>query len=127
MEIRETVYLQDTAVGHAVIAREGLYCRFSCRCRLPGDTVYRLVARWGEHTLSLGIPVPQGKEFVLDTRIPAKQLGNGKPRIMAVPRHPQLAGKFIPLAPEEPFRYLSRLKNAWLAEENGRLGIVLPE
>ena len=36
-------------------------------------------------------------------------------------------GKYIPLSPEEPFRYLSRLKQSYLERRNGKVGIVIKE
>ena len=36
-------------------------------------------------------------------------------------------GKFVPVYPEEPFAYMSRLKGAFLEIRNGQMGINLPE
>ena len=76
---------------------------------------------------SLGIPVPKNGEFYLDTRLAASRLGEGEPKFAAVPRRPDLGGMFVPISPEEPFRYLHRLENAFLARKDGQLGIVIPE
>ena len=34
---------------------------------------------------------------------------------------------FVPIIPEEPFSYLSRLKNAFLVKQAGKIGIILPK
>ena len=120
------IMLGGQAIGRAQIRREGLYLCFRCRCRLSGEVVYRLQVRQGEHTENLGIPVPQEGAFELNTRIPAKRLAPGKIQIEAVPKQVELAGMFVPLSPEEPFKYLRRLEEAFLQVRDGQVGIILP-
>lgn len=119
------VLLGGQSIGKAQVERQGLYYRFSCRCRFSGEVIYKLEVTCGDRTESLGIPVPEGGAFVLNTRVPVKRLGEGAPRFRAVPRHGALRGQFVPLSPEEPFAYLSRLQNAFLEIRDGRPGIVL--
>ncbi len=119
------IMLGGRSIGRAEVRREGLYYSFDCRCRLSGEVVYRLTARCGEKTENLGIPVPEGNGFVLRTRIPVKRLGEGEITLRAEPKHTQLSGKFVPLSPEEPFRYLRRLQDAFLQVRDGQVGIVI--
>ena len=121
------IMLGGESVGQAVVRRQGLYYRFSCRCDLSGEVIYRITVTCGGKSESLGIPVPKNGEFYLDTRLAASRLGEGEPKFAAVPRRPDLGGMFVPLSPEEPFRYLHRLENAFLARKDGQLGIVIPE
>lgn len=121
------ILLGGQAVGRAWAEKEGLYYRFECRCDLSGETVYRVTVRCGEVTENLGILVPEGGSFVARSRVPVKKLGQGPLEFKAVPRHTQLEGKFIPLSPEEPFKYLKRLQNAVLRVKNGQVGIVVEE
>ena len=121
------IMLGGVSVGQAVVRREGLYYRFSCRCDLSGEVIYRITVTCGGKSESLGIPVPKNGEFYLDTRLAASRLGEGEPKFAAVPRRPDLGGMFVPISPEEPFRYLHRLENAFLARKDGQLGIVIPE
>ena len=114
-------------IGMAKVERQGLYYHFSCRCRLMGQIVHRLTVRCGDKTENLGIPVPGVDAYTLEKRISVSKLGQGEMTVQAVPKHAALGGKFVPLSPEEPFAYLSRLKNAHLARQNGILGIVLEE
>lgn len=123
MEGTYEIILGGEPVGQARVTRQGLYYCFFCRCRLSGGVIFRLQVRWGEKTESLGIPVPQGEWFVLETRLPSKRMGQGKPEFLAVPRHPELPENFHPISPEEPFTYLSRLENAFLAYRDGKPGI----
>lgn len=120
------IMLGGQAIGRAQIEKEGLYYRFSCCCNLSGEVVYRLSVRCGEKTENLGIPVPQNGRFELNTRIPVKRLGSGEMQIFAVPKHAQPEGNFVPLSPEEPFRYLKRLENAFLQVRDGQVGLVIP-
>lgn len=127
MEGTYRILLSGEPVGQAVVERQGLYYRFCCRCRFSGEIMYKLTVSCGAITENLGIPVPSGREFQLNTTIPIKRLGEGEPEFRAVPRHAQLQGKFVPISPEEPFRYLTRLHNAFLEIRNGRTGVVLTE
>jgi hypothetical protein len=121
------IMLGGEPVGQAVVRRQGLYYRFSCRCDLSGEVIYRITVTCGGKSESLGIPVPKNGEFYLDTRLAASRLGEGEPKFAAVPRRPDLGGMFVPISPEEPFRYLHRLENAFLARKDGQLGIVIRE
>ena len=127
MDGRYEIYLGNEAVGQAWVRREGLYYRIRCACRLSGDTLCRVSVRCGQVEENLGIPVPQDGEFRLETRIPVKKLGEGDFRFAVVPRHKPLDGLFVPLCPEEPFRYISRLKHAYLEKSKGQMGIVIKE
>lgn len=121
------IMLGGESVGQAVVRRQGLYYRFSCRCDLSGEVIYRITVTCGGKSESLGIPVPKDGQFHLDTKLAASRLGEGEPKFAAVPRRPDLGGMFLPISPEEPFRYLHRLENAFLARKDGQLGIVIPE
>ena len=121
------IKLGGESVGQAVVRREGHYYRFSCRCDLSGEVIYRITVTCGGKSESLGIPVPKDGQFHLDTKLAASRLGEGEPKFAAVPRRPDLGGMFVPISPEEPFRYLHRLENAFLARKDGQLGIVIPE
>ncbi len=117
----------EETVGQAVVEKQGLYWHFACRCSLSGEVIYRLTVQCGQKQENLGIPVPENGEFVLRTKIPVSRLGQERPVIRTVPKHGELQGRFIPLSPDTPFTYISRLEKAVLAKKNGQLGILLPE
>ena len=127
MEGTYDIMLAGEPVGQATVRRQGLYWQFTCRCKLSGETVCRVLLTWGGEERNLGILVPEGGKFVLNTKVAASKLGSGTPEFICQPRRPELQGKFIPLRPEEPFAYLHRLEDAFLARQNGELGIVIPE
>lgn len=121
------IYLGRDVIGKAMVERQGLYYRFSCRCNLSGQVIYRLTVSCGEHRENLGVPVPVGSAFGLDTKLAMKKLGKGPFRFHAVPKHRKGEGKFVPVYPEEPFAYLTRLQNAFLEFRDGQAGVVIRE
>ena len=76
---------------------------------------------------SLGVLVPMGDGFGLDTKLPAKRFGDTVPEFRLVPNKPVLEGKFVPIKPEEPFSYIERLKDAYLTQREEQLGIIVKE
>lgn len=127
MEGNFDVLLGDKPIGKAYVTREGLYYRIRCRCTLSGEVIYKLLVSCGNQEENLGVLIPAAGEFGLDTRVPVKRLGEGNPKFRAMPRHTDLRGKFVPLSPEEPFRYISRLKDAFLENRDGLIGVVIKE
>ena len=123
MEGNYDILLWDKPVGTAKVSREGLYYRFHCRCSMTEDTLCRVSA--GKE--SLGILVPIGDGFGLDTKLPAKRFGEAVPEFRLVPNKPVLEGKFVPIKPEEPFAYIERLKDAYLTQREEQLGIIVKE
>lgn len=121
------ILLGTEVAGQAEVKKQGLYYCFSCRCQLTGEVIYRINVTCGEHSESLGIPVPEGKQFSLKAKIPANRFSKGAPSFRLVPRHPSVGKNFIPLSPETPFPYLKRLERAYLAKQDGQLGIVFRE
>lgn len=121
------VQFSGRTVGTATVQREGLFYRFSCRCRLEGEGKYRMTVNCGSVTEDLGLLIPEGEEFVLIKRLPAKRIGSGDMKFSILPKHETLAGRFIPIHPEEPFAYIKALKHAYLQRRNGEVGIVIPQ
>ena len=121
------ICLGASPVGEAIVEKQGLYYRISCRCRVNGATMQRVMVASGEKKVDLGICVPMGDDFGLDKRVPCKQFGEGKPEFFLTPRPQHSGGKFVAVYPEEPFAYMSRLKGAYLEIRNGQQGIVIRE
>lgn len=122
------VFFGSQPVGRVQVTKQGLYYRFFCRCRISGDVVCRLFAQCGENRENLGVVVPVEDGFGLDTRIPTKKLGEGEMEFRLIPKTEQVSqGKFVPISPEEPFLYIQRLQNAFLAYQDGKPGAVIPQ
>jgi len=120
------VCLGRETVGEVTVTKEGLYYRFRCKCDLSGD-VCKLLVTCDETEENLGTLVPSGSSYCLNTRLPIKRLGKGQPVFSVVPNRPVVAGRFVPICPEEPFAYLERLKDAYLVRRNGQMGIIIQE
>lgn len=115
-------------IGKAEVRREGLYYRFKCVCDLTGEVMYRLTVSCGEKTENLGIPVPEGDCFYLNTRLPVSRFPKEDPIFRAVPRHEkQQTGKWVPISPETPFDYIARLQDAVMERRDGEVGILIKE
>ena len=125
MEGTYPVYLGSQKVGEAEIDRRGLYYHFFCRLKLSGDVVFRLQVCCGDTVESLGIPVPEGSAFVLRKALPISRFSGGETKFCILPKHEPQTDLFVPLHPEEPFAYLSRLENACLQRRGDQLGIVI--
>lgn len=121
------VYLGKEQMGKVQVQKQGLYYRFLCRCRLSGDVMCRLNVACGDKQESLGVVVPMEDGFGLDTRLPIKRLGEGQMEFLLVPKHEVGREAFVPVYPEEPFAYIERLKDAYLARKNGQVGVILRE
>ena len=84
----------------------------------------RLQVDCGDNGVDLGVVVPVDGGFGLDTRIPVKRLGTGQMRFLLKPKHDIKHTAFVPVYPEEPFAYIERLKEGFLARKDGQVGIV---
>lgn len=114
-------------VGKVQVLRQGLYYRFICRCKLSGEVVYRLTVRCGENTENLGILVGTGDGFGLDKKVSVSRLGKGEMSFLLLPKSDRLNGTFIPIHPDEPFAYITRLQDAFFVRQGGQAGIVIKE
>ena len=127
MEGTYPVFFGQAQVGKVQVRKQGLYYRFSCRCRMAGEVVSRLMICWQDRQESLGILVPVEDGFGLETKVAAKKCGVGKPEFRVVPNKSAVREKFIPISPEEPFAYIQRLKDAFFERRYGQPGIVLKD
>lgn len=127
MEGEYRVLRGGQTVGRCTVQRAGLYCCFSCRCRPGGEDVYRLWIEIGGERQEIGVMVPSCDGLCLDKRIAAKRFPPGVPTFTLRCRQEKPDGIFVPVCPEEPFAYLSRLQKAFLEIRDGQIGIVIPE
>ena len=119
------IFLGEIPVGKVEVERQGLYYRFDCRCKLTDDGMYRLMVECDGHHENLGIPMPSGGEFRLTRKLAAKRLGKGYLSFRALPKHQEQGRRFVPVYPEEPFAYITRLQDAFLEVRNGQVGVMI--
>jgi len=110
----------DRPLGWVRVERQGLYYLFRCRCQLSGEAAFRLLVSCGEKQEDLGILVPMEGGFGLDTRRPVKRLGEGTLSFRLVSNHDAPKNRFGPIYPEEPYTYLQKHKDAYLAGKTVR-------
>lgn len=127
MEGMYPVGFGQARVGKVEVRKQGLYYRFFCRCQISGDVVCRLVVSCGGKQENLGVVVPLEEGFGLEKTVPCKRLGEGEPEFQLVPRRERSMGTFVPISPEEPFAYISRLKDAYFERRYGQPGVVIPD
>ena len=121
------IYKGQIQLGKVQLLKEGLYYKLCCRCRSPGEQIYRLTAVSGEARVNLGILAPVGDGFGLDRKVPIRHLGDGDLEFQVAPAHGTVEGRFVPLSPTEPFSYLEHLKNSIFTTKNGRPGLIIKE
>lgn len=115
------VYLAQEKIGTAEVMRQGLYYRIRCLCDLSGSVPVR-VQVLGENEADLGLCVPMGNRFGLESCIPIKRIGQGKLQFTAVAKHCKTE-QIAAISPEEPFGYIARLKDAYLIKREQTVGI----
>ena len=124
METYYPVSYNGKTCGKVTVSRKGLYYHFHCRCIMNCDAIFRLILLIGSHQESLGILVPFEDAFTLKTSIPVKKLKEGEWLFQILPQY-HSTGSFVPIHPEEPFAYISRLKESFLIYHNGQPGIKI--
>lgn len=116
------IYMGSECVGTAYVTTEGLFYHIYCLCQLSGSVPCRITVT-GDREADLGICVPLKDGFGIETRIPIKRVGNGELRFRVSPKHRANTESFIPLSADEPFRYIQRLKDAYLLRRYGQVGL----
>ena len=140
-------------VGTAQIEKQGLYYRFSCRCRLPEEGFFRIHVICADKREDLGICVPMDGMFGMDKRLPAVRLCEDNLEFVLLPKEwkPQLPvveqeqiliteekqefenmgesdeGIFVPVCEDKPFEYLDKLENARMEIRDNLSGVVITE
>ena len=118
------VLLNDAVAGKVQVTQEGLYYRVRCRCAVPDDGIYRLVAVSDHGKENLGVVVPENDGYILNRKIPAKNLPEGSSFALSADGGTD-SHKFVPISPDEPFSYIDQLQSAFLEIREGNVGIRL--
>ena len=116
MVLEYTVIQNDAPVGQVQLAKEGLYYVIQCQVNLAKPGTYRLWAQTGEHSLDLGICVPYGGCFGLQTRIPAKKINPNQLRFLL---KDSSKIQCIPVFEDQPFSCIQLLEKGKLCMKEG--------
>lgn len=114
-----SLLLATEKVGTVSVEREGLYYRIHCRCR-PMEQMTEVVVKEEGQRRTLGLLIPQGGAWELNTRIPIKQLGEELSFFL----QSREAGSEVSVEERQPFPYLARLQEAYLicTQEGVKIG-----
>ena len=115
------VYLNQEIVGGVNVTEEGLYYRISCRCTLD-EGIYRLIAYFENTSVQIGVCVPQGSDYILEKKIPIKQL-NKEIKAFQIISKDTVSGQLIPISDDKPFEGIQELEHARFEEYNDCLCI----
>lgn len=121
------IFQDGQPVGKVEVSQQGLYYHFSAHCDLLEKGIFELVISAGNVTENLGVLAPKAGCFGLETNVAAKRLGTSMPEFHVRLRYAERKEKFIPLRSNEPFCYLSQLKEARTQIRDGQLGVLLSE
>lgn len=127
MEGTYELMLGGQTVGTVQVIRQGLYHQFSCRCKLSGDVMFRLVLVQDDKEVDLGILTPMEDRFGVNTRISAKRLGEGLMRFYLKPKHRPNGEGIYPVSLGEPFAYLMDLERAYLIRQSNGYCLAIKE
>ena len=87
----------------------------------------RILVIVGNQQIDLGVCIPVDGQFGLEKRIPCKYMGEGTPEFRIMPKYQRTGRRFVPVYPEEPFAYMTKLKDAFLEIRDGQAGVLIKE
>ena len=120
------VSLNGAQIGSVKVTEEGLYYRIQCQCQLPSKAMYKLIVHCGDVYEDLGLLMPNGNAFSLDKKVPRKKFKNAKMSFSAVLKGGKAENRFVKVASDAPFAYISQLTQARLENREGSIGVILP-
>lgn len=121
------IYADGADVGTVHVHRSGLYYHFSCRCQCNEGTPYRISVFCEGSITDLGLCIPMGTVFGIETKIPVKLVGSGEMRFDARPNNHALEDNFYEVCDTEPFSMLSILRYSYMVTRDGKRGVSAPQ
>lgn len=115
------ILLNGLTIGHVQVDREGLYYKFRCNCKFNDNKIYRIKVTDSVTEITLGICVPEGDNFILNTKVPVKKLQKDSLIFTAELRSEQA----IVAETGKSFSYLDKLETARLQYTNGQIKIII--
>ena len=106
-----SIFKNGVPYGEASIERQGLYFQIRCFCRSPE----RIILKWAGGERDLGLCVPMDEGYGIQTRIPAKYLGNDNLQFLTLTKE-----NIFPIGEDVPFMQLSYLREGTLIYQQGR-------
>ncbi len=119
------ILLDKEQVGTAEVKEEGLYYLFVCICNIKQKGIHRICVEDGINKVDLGICVPYGNEFILQTRIPKKRFLRNTFSFSLISK--QKNKMEVPVQSGMTFEKLEKLNTARLETTNGQQKLVIDE
>ena len=114
----------ECVVGAVETEAEGMYIRIRAQCTPPDRRVYRLVLLCGSQRIDLGVCVPEGNRFVVNTRIQKRMLDESALQFI-LETNQENEQQFIPVDWDKPFVYLDSLHLASFTIKDEVPGIII--
>lgn len=121
MDVSYRVSCDGSVVGRVRLEADGLYTRIFCSCTPPPGPIYRLWMQGKTGRLSLGIPVPEGGQFVLRRTIPKRALEIADPVFMLLPPE-----HFVPVEEGKPISHFELIGRSRFEIVDGVPGLWMP-
>ncbi len=120
------VYLGESLCGKVQVQKQGLYYQFFCRCRINNDWICRLRVYFENGGENIGVLTPVDDGFGLCCKLPTKRFPDMPVRFSLIPVSGNRNEKLVSICPEEPFAYIEKLKDAFLARKDREFAVRIP-
>lgn len=118
------ITLNGKPLGTATVEKQGLYYRISCRCLLPDRKIHTIWVRWSDGSRKLGVCVPEGQYFCLDTKVPTKYFPLTG---LSLEIDYQAENEFFPIDTQKPFIHIDKLEQSRFDIRDDQPGLVIPK
>lgn len=118
------IYFYNSVVGKVIVMPDGLYYNISCRCTLPSNGIYRVIMHSGNQTINLGVCVPTGGCFGIDTKLPQKYI-DVRNCTLELSKQGENDSLRVLIEPDKPFDKLQLLNRAVYDPETGVLSVSM--
>lgn len=125
MEGKYPVLDGNEVIGWVIVSRQGLYYCIQCRCTMIRKEVYKLQAVMEGQVHHVGVLIPVGEKFGLDTKIPVKKMNQKISGFIVVCDNDTLKDLFVPVSSEKAFPDLTYLKEARFQRRGNEIGVVI--
>ena len=113
----------ETVVGYAQMAQEGLYYCIRCEVRMKQEKMYRICLLCDDVKLDLGTCIKEGSRYLVKTKIPCTKI-SGRPRFQLFCPDSD-TDHFVEIKEGVPFLYIEKLPDSKLAVRDGSVGIIM--
>ena len=127
MELCFDVKRAEMVIGKVRVEKQGLYCKIKCKCVLDTSEVCKLHLSCFGADRNLGVLIPDGAYYVLETSIASKYVDLENPVFSITGLQTKNNGVFLPIDKNTPFPYIHRLESAKFLIQDGRAGVWLPD